>query len=161
MPSGTGGHREPAETRLPNYPYSTMPYAITNRPTSPTSNATAQALPTSNASSSTTRRSSRIPDFIGGLRRNRTTSLPPRPKSADGHLDIDDSADSVASSSFASGVSPRPRLSFPAIPVKWWAYVGARSWFIYVCIETIARLREVYFPRDKSGCPLAKHIIGG
>lgn len=63
----------------------------------------------SNRPASVIRRGSRIPELIaGGLRRSRTTSLPPRPRSEEGPTNLtltngEPDTDSVASSSFASG----------------------------------------------------------
>ena len=84
--------------------------------------------PNGNEKTSTTaghaKRMSKLPDIITvGLRRNRTTSLPQRPRSSDGRTvtvtghratsdPIEDSVTSVASSSLASGTCPSPDFLF-------------------------------------------------
>ena len=76
----------------------------------------------SNRPVSVIRRGSRIPELIaGGLRRSRTTSLPPRPRSEEGPSDLvrinpKPDTDSVASSSFASG-KHHPYILLPTFHV--------------------------------------------
>lgn len=97
---------------------------------------------------SVVRRGGRIPEIIaGGLRRNRTTSLPPRPRSEEGHTDLtlvngEPDTDSVASSSFASG-KHHPHISpvFPRYHSPPWRVHGVPFELLVCLLSSPHRIR--------------------
>ena len=108
------------------------------------------------------KRTSKLPDIITvGLRRNRTTSLPQRPRSSDGRSGritsatadpVEDSANSVASSSLASGTFVPTLFLFPAYPGGAYMELGDRG-PPGRCALHLATAGEELYARRRGICP--------